>query len=896
MSEATLAGEKASAASTDAATAKTKAGEAAASVVLAVGSATTATTKAGEAATSAVAAKKSETAASASVIAAAGSASAADVAVAGLTADVAAVVDAAVNTTLAASTVLQAKAGTAEAELELVALDDTGAYVASQARISADNILLDGSVTATSIKANSITADRLRADVRNWDPLWAGSRTVTTAWSTFSLLDEITNFQWIMVCVAFRISNNDPTKSRYLMEMFSAANPNEQASGSDLVDDRRGNDDVFFERVNDTSIRLKTETGGVRIASIWGVRNPGAGYTATTIDGGGGTTTTDIDSISRLGTSAPTKPTGGTSTENHTPTDWSRSVLVSTATQNTYVSARTRTYVNGVFTSATAWGPVILSQPKTGGDDDIDSISRLGTSAPTKPTGGTSTENHTPTDWSRSALTATTTQNVYRSTRTRTYVDGTFISATSWSTPTLFIAKTGGLPTPNRPTSTTSQLETTATNVSGGAFCTFQYDDNSSFSSPATAYDTAKSNVHAVFWTPPSGTTYVRARLTTGTRDTGSKSAWSPTQTYGAAEVTTTTDNDAVYRRGTSTPSTPTGGESTLAHTPTNWSRNGSLTATTTQNVYASSRVRTYVDGVFTSATAWSTPTLWRAKTGGSTPTTTINTDGISRRGTSAPSKPTGGTSTVAHTPSGWSRSILLPTATQNVYVSARTRTYVNGVFTSATAWGPVILSQSKTGGDDDTTTTNTDTISRYGTFTPVTPSGGTSTERHTPTSWFRLSLTATATQNVYQASRTRTYVDGTFTSATAWGNVMLTQRRTGARGRRGLQIPVPAIAGERYTDAGTGLNSIKLSGGLSTDPNGGALTCRFRLVSGAPCTLDAEFDVVYQIAEEVLVLTDAATSIGPGEYVFEISVSNGFSSATAQVTVAALNSSPGGR
>ena len=46
---------------------------------------------------------------------------------------------------------------------------------------------------------------------------------------------------------------------------------------------------------------------------------------------------------------------------------------------------------------------------------------RLGTSAPSAPTGGTSTEKHTPSGWSRTPLSPTVTQNVYRVQRTRTY-------------------------------------------------------------------------------------------------------------------------------------------------------------------------------------------------------------------------------------------------------------------------------------------------------------------------------------------------------------------------------------------------------------------------------------------------------------------------------------------
>ena len=94
-------------------------------------------------------------------------------------------------------------------------------------------------------------------------------------------------------------------------------------------------------------------------------------------------------------------------------------------------------------------------------------------------------------------------------------IDWTRGAGSTASTPTETPSDTGGLPTPTRPRAASpTLLITTATNVTGGAFCTFQYDDNSSFSSPSAVYDTAKNNSHAALWTLPAGTTYVRARLT----------------------------------------------------------------------------------------------------------------------------------------------------------------------------------------------------------------------------------------------------------------------------------------------------------------------------------------------------------------------------------------------
>ena len=76
--------------------------------------------------------------------------------------------------------------------------------------------------------------------------------------------------------------------------------------------------------------------------------------------------------------------------------------------------------------------------------------------------------------------------------------------------------------------------------------------------------------------------------------------------------------------------------------------------------------------------------------------------------------------------------------------------------------------------------TTDTDTIWRRATSTPDAPSGGTNSENHTPSPWQRTQPVPTATENVYRARRTRTYADGTFRSATNWGNVTKVADRTG--------------------------------------------------------------------------------------------------------------------
>ena len=240
-----------------------------------------------------------------------------------------------------------------------------------------------------------------------------------------------------------------------------------------------------------------------------------------------------------------------------------------------------------------------------------------------------------------------------------------------------------------------------------------------------------------------------------------------------------TTNTDSIYRRGTTTPGTPSGGTSSENHLPSGASRTRP-TATATQNVYRSRRTRTYTDGTFTSATAWSAYVKVADKTGVDPPdpVITTRTDSIYRRGATTPSTPSGGTNDEDHLPTGTSRTQPSATATQNVYRSQRTLTYTDGAFTSASAWGRYEKVADKTG---SSITTDTDSIWRLGTTTPDTPSGGTASENHLPSGWSRTEPDPTATENVYRSQRTRTYTDGNFTSATAWGAPAKTADKTGS-------------------------------------------------------------------------------------------------------------------
>ena len=80
--------------------------------------------------------------------------------------------------------------------------------------------------------------------------------------------------------------------------------------------------------------------------------------------------TTDTDEIFIRGTTTPATPSGGTSNENNLPTGWSRTNPGATETQNVYRSQRRRTYRNGIFSTAGAWGAPEKVADATGVIDD----------------------------------------------------------------------------------------------------------------------------------------------------------------------------------------------------------------------------------------------------------------------------------------------------------------------------------------------------------------------------------------------------------------------------------------------------------------------------------------------------------------------------------------------
>ena len=262
--------------------------------------------------------------------------------------------------------------------------------------------------------------------------------------------------------------------------------------------------------------------------------------------------------------------------------------------------------------------------------------------------------------------------------------------------------------------------------------------------------------------------------------------AASSTASATTADVVTT-DTDSIYIRGTTAPGTPTGGTSGETHLPSGWSR-ANPGATVTQNVYRSQRTRTYTNGVFTSASAWGAVAKVADKMAGE------------------PGKPTGYSATPSG-PSTGSGTVRLRASVANngsAITKWQYRIATSSAGIASASWVDFSSSASSTldksltlaagvtryyqvravnnigngpASDIDSArvariTRDTDSIYRRGSTAPARPTGGTTAENNLPSGWSRSNPGATTTQGVYRSQRTRTYHDGVFQSASAWGAV----------------------------------------------------------------------------------------------------------------------------
>ena len=211
----------------------------------------------------------------------------------------------------------------------------------------------------------------------------------------------------------------------------------------------------------------------------------------------------------------------------------------------------------------------------------------------------------------------------------------------------------------------------------------------------------------------------------------------------------------------------------------------------------------------------------------------TTEQDYVYRLGASIPSAPTGGTGTLNHNPSGWSRSQPNPTSTENVYRASRTETFHDGVFQSATVWGGVTKVADMTGGG---MSSRSRTFYRRGATTPSAPTASSFGAYSSVSGWSTSNPGPTTTQNVYRVTLTQYFNHATTQNSSTfdrneWGSVTLHQNMTGTPPP--TNQPPTANAGPDKTISGDAGITTFLSGSGSDPEDGTNLTRGWTFISG---------------------------------------------------------------
>ena len=369
-----------------------------------------------------------------------------------------------------------------------------------------------------------------------------------------------------------------------------------------------------------------------------------------------------------------------------------------------------------------------------GGSEDeatteTQTIYRRAASTPATPSG---TAEAIPSRWSTAQPSPTATLGVYRSQRTVTNdADGTFESATAWSTPMLVPGQgpTGMIPPdPIDPTNSVTRYRLASRTPA---------TPSSSTENPPSGWLSSQPSPHATL------SIYKLVGTRTYRDGVFQSAVWVVTLVRGPVIVTTTEFTG--YRRASRTPATPS---SSTENPPSGW-RAARPLPHVTLSIYKLVGTRTYHDDVFQSA-VWAV-TLEQGPIGSGVTTTSVTRY---RRAASTPATPS---SSTENPPSGWSATTPpSPTTTQGVYKLVGTRTYHDDVFQSA-VWavtlvrGPIIV------------TTTSVTRYRLASSTPATPSSST---ENPPSGWLEVQPDPHATQSIYKLVGTRTYHDDVFQSA----------------------------------------------------------------------------------------------------------------------------------
>ena len=147
-------------------------------------------------------------------------------------------------------------------------------------------------------------------------------------------------------------------------------------------------------------------------------------------------------------------------------------------------------------------------------------------------------------------------------------------------------------------------------------------------------------------------------------------------------------------------------------------------------------------------------------------------------------------------------------------------------------------LATATTSSAPTSTTTDTDEIWCYESSNASSPpSGGRTTRVHTPSGCSRSSLSADRTHWVYKYTRTRTYVNRIFTSATSWGSGTRVHSPTGSP----PVVPTTTVSANAGSDASVRSGGSVTIGGSDTVSNGsGSTTISWTKRSGTGSSLSS--------------------------------------------------------
>ena len=484
------------------------------------------------------------------------------------------------------------------------------------------------------------------------------------------------------------------------------------------------------------------------------------------------------DYIYKKSADEPSAPAGGAGTKDHQPDGWQRTPPEPTLAEPVWRAERTETFkrtrksagsgYDEEFQSATAWSNVTkycyLSE-------ETDSVYKKSATQPPVPTGGANDKAYTPPGWTRTASAPTLTKPVWRAQRTLTYkhtlksdgtYSGAFQSAKVW-TVEMYCYLTQGTDYVYKKSATKPTAPTGGTN-------------SETHTPSGWQRSTLAATLTEPVWRAERTLTYKHTRKSTGA---GYDKAFQPPATAWGSVVKycyyhLSEEKDYIYKRSATQPPAPTGGTNRKTYTPPGWQRK-IPEPTLAEPVWRAQRTLIFkrtlksdgsgdYDEMFHSATAWGSMVKYCYLN--------EEQDHVYKKSAAKPTTPTGGTNSETHTPSGWSRTKSTPTLTEPVWRAERTLTYKHTLKSDgsshdkafqppATAWGGMVKISS-----------DTDYIYKLSAAAPAVPSGGADSKDHRPSGWLRTKPNPTATQNLYQATRTRHYEGDEFEKATSWGNV----------------------------------------------------------------------------------------------------------------------------